>query len=399
MDIQNRMVCWCGSIENNAFGPEYLECTSCGTLFSQGAISVVELQVNDDEHDFYGKRYWLQHQQDELHLPDIHARARDDLTERNLHWLRALLKYRLPPAGILELGCAHGSFVALLRQSGFEATGVEMSPWVVSFARETFGIPVQIGPIESLDIPAGSLDVIALLDVLEHLPDPQATMARCLELLKPDGLLLIQTPEFRPGMQYPALIEDHNPFLDMLQADEHIYLFSRSSVTEMFRRLGVEHIAFEPAIFAHYDMFFVASRTPLVEYSLASIESALLATPGGRMVLALMDLDERLQDNSRSTADLQAQLQAAEADRAARLDLIEQQGRELGKIGQLEADIAYLKEMLGVAEADRAARLKLIERQGQEMHHLHEQVQALNEQFQTIRSCWWYRAGKKIGAL
>jgi len=350
------------------------------------------LQVNDDEHDFYGKRYWLDHQADDLSFPDIHARARHDLPERNLHWLRALLKYRLPPASVLELGCAHGSFVALLRQSGFEASGVEMSPWVVSFARETFGIPVQVGPVETLDLPAGSLDVIALMDVLEHLPDPQATMSRCLELLKPDGLLLVQTPEFREGMRHAVLSESQSPFLEQLKADEHLYLFSERSVRELFHRLGVEHLCFEPAIFAHYDMFFVARRSPLVEYTPASIETALLATPGGRMVLALMDLDERLQNNSRSTADLQAQLQAAEADRAARLEIIEQQGRELGKIGQLEADIAYLKERLGVAEADRAARLEVIERQGQEMRQINEELQAL-------RSCWWCRAGKKSGAL
>jgi len=381
--------CWCGNNDLQPFAPNYGACQACGTLVSRQGLAPEQLQVNDDEHDFYGKRYWLDHQADDLNFPDIHARARRDLPERNLHWLRALLKYRLPPAGVLELGCAHGSFVALLRQSGFEASGVEMSPWVVSFARETFGIPVQVGPIETLDLPAGSLDVIALMDVLEHLPDPQATMSRCLELLKPEGLLLVQTPEFREGMRHEVLSESRSPFLEQLKADEHLYLFSERSVRELFHRLGVEFLCFEPAIFAHYDMFFVASRSPLVENTPASIEAALLATPGGRLVLAMLDMDESLQEK---TATLREQLQAAESDRTARLEIIEQQGRELGKIGQLEADIDFLKEMLRVAEADRAARLEVIERQGQEMHQLNEQLQAL-------RSRWWCRAGEKIGAL
>lgn len=288
--------CWCGNSDLQPFAPAYGACPVCGTLVSRQGLAPEQLQVNDDEHDFYGKRYWLDHQADDLSFPDIHARARRDLPERNLHWLRAMLKYRLPPASVLELGCAHGSFVALLRQSGFEASGVEMSPWVVSFARETFGIPVQVGPIETLDLPAGSLDVIALMDVLEHLPDPQATMSRCLELLKPDGLLLVQTPEYREGMRHEVLTESQSPFLEQLKADEHLYLFSERSVRELFHRLGVEYLCFEPAIFAHYDMFFAASRSPLVENTSASIEAALMTTPGGRFALALLDQDDRSKD-------------------------------------------------------------------------------------------------------
>lgn len=398
--------CWCGSTGFLPFRADYGVCGACGTLVSLNGLPPEQLLVKDDEHDFYGKQYWLDHQAEDLNFPDIHARARGDLPERNLHWLKALLKYRLPPASVLELGCAHGSFVALLRQAGYAASGVEMSPWVVNFARETFGIPVEVGPVEALDIAPASLDAIALMDVLEHLPDPAATMARCLELLKPDGLLLIQTPEFKESIGYAALAEAHSPFLEQMKADEHLYLFSERSARALFQRLGAEHIAFEPAIFGHYDMFFAVSRAPLPENSAANIEAALLATPGGRLALALLDLDARLRGSAQTAADLRAELQAAEADRAARLEVIEQQGRELGKIGQLEADIDYLKELLRVAEADRAARLEVIEQQGREMgrlgaenRDLEAQARDLNSQLQALRGHWWHRAGKAIGTL
>ena len=156
----------------SSFGPEYGECRACGTLVYLKDMPPEQLLVRDDETDFYGKKYWLEHQQDAFGYTDIHARARNDLTERNLHWLKTLLKYRLPPAKVLELGCSHGSFVALLRQAGYDAAGVEMSPWVVEFGQKTFGVPISVGPVETLDIAPGSLDVIALMDVLEHLPDP-----------------------------------------------------------------------------------------------------------------------------------------------------------------------------------------------------------------------------------
>ncbi len=200
-------ICWCGNAALTPFGPEYGECRTCGTLVYLKAIPPEQLLVRDDDADYYGKKYWLEHQQEAFGYADFHTRARNDLAERNLHWLKALLMFRLPPAKVLELGCAHGSFVALLKQAGYEASGVEMSPWVVAFGQETFGVPIRIGPIESLNVPPASLDAIALMDVLEHLPDPTATMRHCLELLKPEGLLLIQTPQFKEGMRYEALVE------------------------------------------------------------------------------------------------------------------------------------------------------------------------------------------------
>ena len=278
--------CWCGNAELLQFGPEYGECQTCGSLVSIRGLPDEELVVQNDQTDFYGKEYWFDHQQQELGFPDIKARARNDLPERNLHWLKALLKYRLPQADVLELGCSSGSFVALMRHAGYEASGVEMSPWVVAFGKETFDVPVSIGPVESLDFPPSSFDVIALMDVLEHLPDPEATMRYCLQLLKPDGLLLIQAPQFKEGMSYNALVESHGQFLVQLKSEEHLYLFSERSVKELFRRLGAEYICFEPAIFAQYDMFLAVSRMPLQVNTSEQIESALLQSPSGRIVWA-----------------------------------------------------------------------------------------------------------------
>lgn len=330
-------VCWCGNADLPPFSSEYGVCKSCGTLVYLKDMPPEQLLVRDDETDFYGKKYWLEHQQEAFGYADIHTRARNDLTERNLHWLKTLLKYRLPPAKVLELGCSHGSFVALLRQAGYDATGVEMSPWVVEFGMRTFGVPISVGPIENLDIVPGSLDVIALMDVLEHLPDPVATMAHCLQLLKPDGILLIQTPQFKEEATYSALVETNARFLEMLIPEEHIYLFSDRSVTRLFQQLGAEYIQFEPAIFGIYDMFFAVSRAQLQVNIPEQVDSALLSTPNGRLALALLDLRAR-------ELDLTRKLQESESDRAARW-----------------TQIVTLTAMLKESESDRAVRGEQIE--------------------------------------
>lgn len=345
--------CWCTDTSLAPFSPDYGKCVLCGTLVSTNSLTDEQLIVENDETDFYGKQYWLGHQQQDLGFPDISARSRNDLTERNLHWISALLKYSLPPQKVMELGCAHGSFVALMQQAGYEASGVEMSPWVVAFGKKTFNVPIYIGPIESLNVPAASLDIIALMDVLEHLPDPAATMQHCLGLLKQEGVLLIQTPEFKEDIPYQVLAETKSPFLDQLKSDEHLYLFSRRSVTELFRQLGAEHIYFEPAIFSHYDMFLAVSRRPLLINSQEQIEAVLTSSPNGRFVLALLDLRQR-------ELTLALQLQQSEADRAMRGEQIvaltalfnEADNDRVARNVQIETLSALLKE----SEADRAAR-------------------------------------------
>ncbi len=359
--------CWCGNAGLNQFNTEYGRCDTCGTLVFKEEVAAETLLVNDDDSDFYGKQYWLKHQRDSFGYPGIHQRVRSDLTERNLHWLLGLLRYCQPPGRVMELGCSHGSFVALLDHAGFEASGVEMSPWVVEFGCETFGVPVIQGPLESLHLPEASLDAIALMDVLEHLPDPKLTMGHCLRLLKPDGLLLIQTPEFKQEMTFPSLVETQSRFLENLKPVEHLYLFSRESVTRFFHELGADYVCFEPAIFSHYDMFLAVSRSPLKILSMEDADKSLMATSRSRLVLALLDVYRREAEGQArlrtEIVDLENRLTASEADRAARLELIERQGAEIGRLSD-GALLDGFRAQLETCEEDRAGRLRVIEDQG-----------------------------------
>lgn len=334
------IICWCGCDDFKPFSPEYLECKACRTLVSLAPLSEDELVVNDDEADFYGKQYWLNHQNKDLGFPDIYTRSRNDLTERNLHWLKILMKYRLPSSDILELGCSHGSFIALMQNAGYRAAGVEMSPWVVSFGKETFTAPIYLGPVENLDLAEGSLDVIVLMDVLEHLPNPLKTLNYCARLLKSDGLLLVQTPKVKENKSYETLLESQDPFLKMLIAEEHLYLFSQDGAVQLLNQIGFDHISFEPAIFSEYDMFFVAGRRYLTIHSVDDWEESLLSTLAGRMVLALLDIRER-------ELALTEQLTACDADR---IDKLDQVSRLSDWLNQTKASLQETQALLEAAQ-------------------------------------------------
>lgn len=284
--------CWCGHPHLAAYSADYHVCRACGTLVSRAPLRpLIPAPANDDDSaDLYGKSYWNERQTTHHGLPGITARARRDLPERCTTWLETLLRHRLPPGRVLEVGCGHGAFVALLGWAGFDACGNEMSPWVVDYARRTFDISIQAGPIEALDHAPGTFDVIVLNDVIEHFPEPRATLAACARLLRSDGFFLIQTPEYKEHLAHTDLLATNDLFLRHMDGnnDEHLYLFSRRSAAHLFGSLGYGHLAFHAPVFA-YDMYFTASPAPLPTHDRDSIAAILAPRPTGRLVLALLD--------------------------------------------------------------------------------------------------------------
>ena len=236
-------------------------------------------RVTNESDQLYGARYWNEHQV-ELGFPPIEVRARTDLAERCQYWLAQVLKYQVPPGRALEIGCAHGGFVKLLGLAGFEALGIEMSPEVVSRSRERFAIDVLQGPLEEMTAELGPFDLVAMFDVVEHLPDPVSTLRIAASYTKPAAILVIQTPKHD---------DVRDPRWPMYVSPEHLFLFSSAGLKRLLAQCGFQHVVFERPMFG-YDMFAFASRQPFAANTPSTVERRLLATPDGRMALAMQDL-------------------------------------------------------------------------------------------------------------
>ncbi len=281
--------CWCGNTELQPFSEDYAYCPTCGTLVRRQWPE----RSPAEKTEAYA-RYWAGDPEVRALIarevqPILEERARSYLTERAPYWLNTLLQYRLPPARLLEVGSGPGAFVGLLQAAGFEATGLEVQAWAVDLTRRWFQVPMLEGTLESQDLPAHTFDGILLLDVLEHLVDPVTVLRHAVRLLRPDGLLLIQTPEFPEDQSFADLQNRQHPFLQMF-IPEHRFLFSRRAIQNLLAAVGLPWVQFEPAIFAHYDMFFVAAARPLPRQDASAIQQALERTPTGRIVAALLEL-------------------------------------------------------------------------------------------------------------
>ena len=130
--------CWCGGVPLLPYADDYGACPRCGTLVFLGPRPAGLDRVSETDEGYYGREYWFEHQSKELGLSELPARASEDLREKCPTWLRELLRWKLPPGKVLEIGAAHGALVAMLRWAGFDASGLELSPSISCWARRHF---------------------------------------------------------------------------------------------------------------------------------------------------------------------------------------------------------------------------------------------------------------------
>ncbi len=154
-----------------------------------------------------------------------------ELSTRGLSW--AGLK-------VLDVGCFTGEFLQLLKSHGADVYGLELQSRAVEIAnRKLDGRVLQVD-IDRADFPQMSFDIISLLGVIEHVVDPIRLLSRAQELLRPGGLLLIQTPNsgsfLARAMQ--GLWPPYAPI-------EHIHLFSKQSLTLALSQMGFTKVVYE----------------------------------------------------------------------------------------------------------------------------------------------------------
>ncbi|HSL30177.1 MAG TPA: class I SAM-dependent methyltransferase [Anaerolineales bacterium] len=114
------------------------------------------------------------------------------------HQVDVLKKHlRVENANVLDIGCGGGLFLSLLRQEGANVTGIELSDSRAHYAASRYNLEIHKRPIESDFWQKGYVayfDAVTLWDVIEHVNYPFETLQCAVNLLKPGGLLLIDTP-------------------------------------------------------------------------------------------------------------------------------------------------------------------------------------------------------------
>ena len=146
--------------------------------------------------------------------------------------LKNIARFVPPPARLLDVGCAFGGLVQTARKMGYEASGLDVSRYAVDDARSR-GLDVYQGELGADPFCEHQFDVITLIEVMEHLTDPRRAAARLKSLLRPGGLLVIQTANFR-GRQAQKEKSMYHYYLP-----GHYFYYSHTNLAGLFADYGL----------------------------------------------------------------------------------------------------------------------------------------------------------------
>lgn len=135
-------------------------------------------------------------------------------------------------ARLLDVGCGNGSYLEFARRAGWQVQGVDLDPKAVIAARER-GLDVFEGTIKLLSGERACYDRITLSHILEHVYDPWDLLVDCHRLLKPGGVLWLETPNINSNGAAAF-----GPYWRGLEPPRHLHIFSRKFLRDKLLEVG-----------------------------------------------------------------------------------------------------------------------------------------------------------------
>lgn len=157
-----------------------------------------------------------------LRDPDVRTAWRDLLTQ----------VMPRPPSTVADLGSGTGTLSLLLADEGHTVVGLDVSPEMVRLAQEKAGERTDVrffrGDAAQPDLPPGRYDVVLCRHVLWALPDPAEALRRWIDLLAPDGRLVLIEGNWSTGAgltatQTVALVEATGRSVELRRLPEATY--------------------------------------------------------------------------------------------------------------------------------------------------------------------------------
>ncbi len=337
-------------------------------------------------------------------------------------WAEHLSRYRFAanfathlgyePA-VLDIGCGAGYGTATLAEHSSSATGIDLAPGAVAYARSHYEHPhlrFLAGSAAALPFADASFDLLTAFEVIEHLHHGNQLLAEARRVLRPGGVLLVSTP----NTIYYAETRSHegpNPF--------HVHEFD---FDEFLHALATEFPHCTMLLQNHTDAFaFYDSQTPrpfdgYVEAISGSPSEAhfflavcsLNPLAGLRNFLYVPAATNLLREREHHIELLNDELRTARAERDTMMRVYEEQNRHVEEQErELEARYRWAKELdeelkqkatdlKTVVDALDAAENTVIERT-QWAQRLDAERLAYLQSLAHIRASRWMRLGRKLG--
>lgn len=234
----------CGSIKRklrySVDGYDVVECDGCGLIF-------INLHKDLDTSSLYSSDYYLERENYYLKnsiVDPVHGFENPNIVDfREGLKLIGSLKHT---GRLLDIGCGMGIFLSMARDKGWEISGVDISDYAVSFAKERFGLDCFAGKLKNANFPNNYFDVITLWDVIEHFEWPLEELEEIKRILADDGIILFDTPNVESLMRliahwaYKATGGLFKYPVKKLYHQFHLYYFSLRTLRMLLDKAGFE---------------------------------------------------------------------------------------------------------------------------------------------------------------
>lgn len=169
--------------------------------------------------------------------PEAYDRGRYDkerIQVRDYDDTREYLASLYPCRGTLvEIGCGTGFLLRKFHDDGWDVLGVEPDEGLCDFVENRQQLRAIPTTLEDAEIPDGSVDVVVMLHVIEHLADPFSTMREVSRILKPGGHLVIETPRY-DSLAFALFGRRERS----ISCDGHVYFFTTKTLQRLCEKAG-----------------------------------------------------------------------------------------------------------------------------------------------------------------
>lgn len=153
-----------------------------------------------------------------------------DIVEKFLVFLKRILNKKIKY--ILEIGCFDGYLLKKLQDLGYEVVGCDPCQGAEIGIKE--GVPIKREFFKPDLFPNTSFDLVIMRHLIEHIKDPTKFLKIIRSIIRPDGLVAIETPNHQFSL-------DNTLWCDFLL--EHLSCFTPNSLTHLLENCGFEVIA------------------------------------------------------------------------------------------------------------------------------------------------------------
>ncbi len=136
---------------------------------------------------------------------------------------------------LLDIGCSSGTFLHVAQSRGYIPHGMDRSAKAVEIANRQYGYDIRQGGIGDEIWGDHRFDFVTMFHVLEHLTDSRLGLKYAVDLLQPDGILIIQVPNVS---SIQARIFGNSWY--GLDVPRHVISFTPKAISHLLREMGFD---------------------------------------------------------------------------------------------------------------------------------------------------------------